>query len=130
MIAKTPDERMEDITKALREVCMKPRDDSWHQKQYVEQGIGELDQVVDKMCQLDWLHKCKLNEYQHEIKIMVEQIARQRGGSKKPQYYKGIYMDAATDVQALPKFQLKVNRGLSWMDEFKQPTTVQPVATA
>ena len=122
---QTPEQRMVDITRALNEVCMKPRKDSWRQRQYVENGIGDLEAVVDKMCQLDWLHKYKFKEYDAEIKKRVEQIAQEScGNGKKKEYYKGIYMDAATDVQKLPKFQLKVNRGLTWMDEFKHQTNV------
>lgn len=130
--ALTPEQRMEDITRALKGVCMNPREDSWHQRQYVDHGVGNLEAVVDKMCQLDWLHKYKFKEYDAEIKLRVEQIALERGGNGRvngngkvqKQYYKGIYVDAATDVQRLPKFQLKVNRGLGWMDEFKQQPNI------
>ena len=115
------EERMMMITDALRNVSMKPREDSWHQRQYVDHDIGDLDAVVDKMCQLDWLHKYKFKEYDAAIKARVEVIALARGGGKKKQYYKGIYVDAATYVQTLPQFQLKVNRGLGWMTEFNQP---------
>ena len=115
------EERMMMITDALRDVSMKPREDSWHQRQYVDHGIGDLDAVVDKMCQLDWLHKYKFKEYDAAIKARVEVIALARGGGKKKQYYKGIYVDAATHVQTLPQFQLKVNRGLGWMNEFNRP---------
>ena len=116
------EKRMEHLTKALKDVCMKPRNDSWTQRQYVDNGIGDITDVVDKMCQLDWLHKFKFKEYDMEITKRVEEIALLgRHGSQKI-YYKGIYMDASRDVQQLPKFQLKVNRGLTWMDEFNQHT--------
>ena len=92
---------------------MEPRADSWHQKRYIHDNVGELIWVVDKACQLDWLHKYRKVEYEAAIKGRVVQIANSKG------YYKGIYVDAATDVQEYPYFKLKVNRGLSWMDEFK-----------
>lgn len=121
---ETREKRMEELTKALKEVCMKPRDDSWTQQQYIDNGVGEITEVVDKMCQLDWLHKFRLKEYEMEIKKRVEEIALEKGHGNRAQYYKGIYMDASKDVQRLPKFQLKVNRGLAWMDAFNKPITV------
>lgn len=109
-------ERMELLVTALWDVGLEMRDDSWHELMYVDHNVGNLEYVVKKMCQLEWLHKYRLEDYQAAIKVKVDEMARKRGTPEKPVYYKGIYVDAATEAQKLPEFQMSDDAELPWMN--------------
>ena len=110
--------RMDLLVTALLEKGLEMRDDSWHERMYVDHNVGNLENVVKKMCQLEWLHKYRLEDYQAAIKVKVDEIARWRGTVEKPVYYKGIYVHAATEAQKLPEFQMSDDANLPWMNEW------------